>query len=557
MKVRIIVQARLTSSRLPGKALLPVAGYPSAILAALRGSNRKHDITFATSADPSDDVLALQAARYGLEVFRGPLNDVLARYAFAAAGLPGDSIVVRLTGDNVVPDGSFVNELIGTLVETRAEYVGVNACLAGIPYGVSGEAFTVAVLLKAHRAAVSCVDREHVGLWMKRNCRAEEFRPKLTSNEHYGHLRCTIDTEQDYKRMVWLFEDTPDPLRVGWRDLTRKLATTPDCSASHVPSRNVSGTLHSELTLGTAQLGMPYGRVNDSGKPITSVAVSIVNKALAFGVNGFDTARGYGESEAVLGEAFSAAGQAPHRVITKVDLSSLGSSADKFEVRRRVDESIASSRRALRADRLDTLLLHLWAHRTLWSGAAWDRLLEHRAAGTVGAIGASVYEPGEALDALRDPRLGHLQIPMSVLDWRWRKAGVDQAISDRPDVVVHARSVLLQGVLVHPPERWPAITGFDPSVCVHALRSLAQEFGRSGVADLCFAYVRSLPWVTSVVVGCETLSQLEQNINCFLQRKLTVDQLQELENTVPTVPVDLLNPSMWQGANNWTAAYAS
>src|SRR5881275_109446 len=87
LKVRIIIQARLTSARLPGKALLPVAGYPSAILAALRGSNKKHSIILATSDDPSDDRLVEEACHHKLHVFRGPLHDVIARYFWAAADL--------------------------------------------------------------------------------------------------------------------------------------------------------------------------------------------------------------------------------------------------------------------------------------------------------------------------------------------------------------------------------------------------------------------------------------------------------------------------------------
>src|ERR1700736_6416496 len=97
MNCVVILQARTTSSRLLGKALLPVAGYPSAILAALRAANRQHPTIFATSDDPSDDVLAAEARKHRIQVFRGPLNDVLARYFLAAANLPDDSTVVRLT----------------------------------------------------------------------------------------------------------------------------------------------------------------------------------------------------------------------------------------------------------------------------------------------------------------------------------------------------------------------------------------------------------------------------------------------------------------------------
>ena len=111
MRIVAIVQARSRSSRLPEKALLPVAGYPTAILAALRAQNRGGDVLVATSSDPSDDRLASEFERHGIRVFRGPLDDVLSRYELATADLPDDCIVVRLTADNVVPDGELVEEL--------------------------------------------------------------------------------------------------------------------------------------------------------------------------------------------------------------------------------------------------------------------------------------------------------------------------------------------------------------------------------------------------------------------------------------------------------------
>src|SRR5579864_8401602 len=98
MKIVTIIQARMSSIRLPGKALLPVAGYPSAVLAALRAGNLGDEVVVATSNHSSDDSLAAQLSSHNIRVFRGPLDDVLGRYYLAVATLPDDCIVVRLTG---------------------------------------------------------------------------------------------------------------------------------------------------------------------------------------------------------------------------------------------------------------------------------------------------------------------------------------------------------------------------------------------------------------------------------------------------------------------------
>jgi spore coat polysaccharide biosynthesis protein SpsF len=298
---------------------------------------------------------------------------------------------------------------------------------------------------------------------------------------------------------------------------------------------------------------MEYGRVNDAGKPSRRDAVDIVRRAIAHGVRTIDTARAYVESEAVLGEALEGLAA---KLITKLDVAGLEAGASEIVARQRVEESVETSCRALRSEKLDAVLLHGWEQRRGWRGAVWDRLLEFGDEGRISKLGASVYEPTEAIEALRDPAVEHLQIPMNVLDWRWRAAGVDRAITKRPGVVVHARSAFLQGILLHPAERWP-VPGFDSDGCVRTLVRLAKEFGRESVADLCLAYVRSLPWIASVVVGCETIRQLDDNVRLFMQPKLSLDQCAELEATMPRAPEALLNPSMWEKPRPGIAAYAS
>jgi spore coat polysaccharide biosynthesis protein SpsF len=550
MKTVVIMQARTTSTRLPGKALLEVAGYPSAVLAALRGGNCGHEVLVATSSDSSDDVLTEGLHAYGIRVFRGPLDDVLSRYYLATKELPEDCAVIRLTGDNVVPDGSLVQELAAAFAASGLEYLRGNSPPSQLPYGLGGEAFSAAALRKAHAAATSSSDREHVGPWMSRNCRAGIFVPSSLCGADYSHLRCTLDDEEDYQRILRLFEGVVDPLRIGWQELMGKLASLPGEPLFHVPYRIAGDHMQSELALGTVQLGMEYGIVNRTGKPSKPVAIAMVRCAIAHGVTALDTARSYGEAEQVLGEALAGAWRSRVEVVTKLDpLPGLAADADKAAVCAAVEESVQRSCEALGTKQLDSLLLHRWYHHQAWGGAAWRRLLELRDKGTVARLGASVYEPAEALEALRDPAIQHLQIPMNVLDGRWKASGVDAAIADRPDVVVHGRSAFLQGILVHTAECWPEIGNYDAMLAVQQLRTLARRLERESVADLCLAYVRSQPWIMSVVVGCETMSQLEENLRLFQLPKLTLEQCDELEHALPLAPEVLLNPSKWNQAH--------
>jgi aryl-alcohol dehydrogenase-like predicted oxidoreductase/spore coat polysaccharide biosynthesis protein SpsF (cytidylyltransferase family) len=550
MRVVVILQARTASTRLPGKALLPVAGYPGAVFAALRAANRGHQLLVATSDDASDDELAQTFRDHGVEVFRGPLSDVLGRYYLATSELPGDCIVIRLTGDNVLPDGGFVGELASAFLQSRLEYLCVSSPQSRLPYGLSGEVFSVDVLRKAHAAASSAYDREHVGPWMARNCCAGSYSPSCLEQSDYSHLRCTIDDDEDYRRILRLFSEVDDPVHAGWLDLTQKLNSLPGEPAFRVPYTVIDNRVHSAMTLGTVQLGMEYGVVNHAGKPRRSEAIAIVRRAIAHGVTALDTARSYGDSEQILGEALTGAWSSRVEVITKLDtLTSVPPDASADQVRAAVERSVNNSCEALGTNRLATLLLHRWGHHDAWRGAAWRHLLELRDNGRIARLGVSISEPAEAFAALQDPDIQHLQLPVNVLDSRWKAHGIDRELAGRPDVVVHARSTFLQGILLHPADCWPVSQDYDAPSCVQRLHGLARKFDRENVADLCLAYVRSLSWVTSLVVGCETMSQLEQNLKSFRLPELTSEQCGEVEQYLSVAPDDLLNPSKWNRAH--------
>ena len=345
-----------------------------------------------------------------------------------------------------------------------------------------------------------------------------------------------------------------DPVQIGWFDLAKKLAGLPGEPAFRVPYRLSSGAIHSELTLGTVQLGMEYGVANRTGQPVRSLAIGMVREAIAHGVTALDTARTYGEAEEVLGEALSGAWRSRVEVITKLDtLASLPHDSKAITVRAAVDDSVRRSCAALRVPKLSTLLLHRFEHYRAWGGAVWRRLLELRDEGKIGALGVSVYEPREALELLQDPAIGHLQIPMNVLDWRWKASGVDRALAERSQVVVHARSALLQGLLVSSAACWPLSAEYDGSACLDRLREFAADFSRESMTDLCLAYVRSQSWITSVVVGCETLEQLKENLRLFCLPKLTAEQCAQLESSLPRASELLLNPSLWKQVHEQSA----
>jgi spore coat polysaccharide biosynthesis protein SpsF len=303
-----------------------------------------------------------------------------------------------------------------------------------------------------------------------------------------------------------------------------------------------------ELVLGTAQLGLAYGAANRRGQPDEAQARLILRSALTAGVGWIDTAAAYGTSEARIGAHVPLGSTA--RIVTKLaPLDEMHDETATAEVIRAVDESVRRSCHRLRTDRLDALLLHRAKHLIWRDGAIWRRLKMLRDGGAIFDLGVSVYTPEEALAALGDPDVRHIQLPFNLLDWRWRERGVIDALGARPDVTVHVRSVYLQGLLAAGRDaRWPTITGVDAADLNFKLLDLTRALARESVADLCLAYARSQDWIDGIVVGMEHVSQLALNLALFKRPGLTEAEARHVEEALPRAPEQLLNPAQWPKA---------
>jgi spore coat polysaccharide biosynthesis protein SpsF len=299
-----------------------------------------------------------------------------------------------------------------------------------------------------------------------------------------------------------------------------------------------------EFVLGSVQLGLDYGVANRTGKPSRAAALALVRRAADCGIRQFDTARAYGDAEERLGEALSGR---PVYTVTKLSpLSELAEGAPPAEVVAAVEASIARSCEALRQDSLDCLLLHRAAHMTAFDGVIWQRLREFVEAGTIRRLGVSVQSPAEAAAVLASPAVQHIQLPFNLLDGRGREAGIIDRLAARPDVAVHARSIFLQGLLASgDPSLWPVIEGVDPAAVLGEIAGLARDLAREDAADLCLAYARGQDFIAGVVIGMETEQQLDRNLRLSLKRPLNTEECRLVDDCVPRLPDQLLNPALW------------
>lgn len=205
MKTLIIVQARMTSTRLPGKVLLPLAGEPmlTRLVERLRRVRRANDIVVATTTNATDDPIAALCAQLGVTCYRGSEQDVLSRYADAAR-LHGADVVVRITSDCPLIDPALIDQVIAAYEEGGSDYVS-NMLPPTWPYGMAVEVFSAAALSQANAAATQAAEREHVTPFLYWH--PERYRLRnLDSPVNLSRHRWTVDTPEDYELVRRLFD---------------------------------------------------------------------------------------------------------------------------------------------------------------------------------------------------------------------------------------------------------------------------------------------------------------------------------------------------------------
>jgi spore coat polysaccharide biosynthesis protein SpsF len=193
-----ILQARMSSTRLPGKVMKPLAGAPmiERQLERLRRCETLDRLVVATSDDPSDDPLAAHLEAIGVDLFRGSLGDVLDRYVRAAEALGVQGDVVRLTADCPLADPAVIDDGVRLREQLGVDYLS-NGRRRTYPRGLDMEVFTLDALLAAGREASDPYDREHVTPYLYREGGRFSVGHLEQARDESG-LRWTVDTPDDY-----------------------------------------------------------------------------------------------------------------------------------------------------------------------------------------------------------------------------------------------------------------------------------------------------------------------------------------------------------------------
>ena len=303
-----------------------------------------------------------------------------------------------------------------------------------------------------------------------------------------------------------------------------------------------TGLRVSALSLGTVELGLDYGIPvpNDYGKPSRKEAIEIIEYAVDSGINLFDTAAGYGESEILLGEALY------HHpdcyIVTKVNIpqNDSGELLTPSEFNRQVRQSLDNSLRLLQRDTIDIMQIHNATSEIIENSEMIAILNLAKEEGKVRFIGASVYGEKAALSAVQSGWIDVIQVAFNLLDQRMSETVF--AAAKKAGIGVIVRSAFLKGALTKKGR-------FLPDELSELKDQVERVVNRLGLTweDLpgfALRFCLSVPEISTVLIGTRTREELDYSIGTADSGALSGGLLDTAKG-LGISEEQILNPSYW------------
>ncbi len=294
-----------------------------------------------------------------------------------------------------------------------------------------------------------------------------------------------------------------------------------------------NGKKLSKLSLGTVQFGLDYGISNATGKPAQEEVNIIIDHVCNNGVNCFDTAQAYGNSEEVLGKALK---DKPNTYI----VSKLKS--DRFESN--IYESIENTLKNLQLNSLYGLMLHDSKLLYDWKKQDSYKVDTLISSNKIEHFGVSIYTNEDFDLAIANEKIQIIQIPFNLFDQRaitekWFTKAYDT------NKLIFIRSIFLQGLFFMNPS---ALKGnlIQSKTYLEELHQIVKQQNLS-ISQLAMAFVDSVATNSVLLFGCDTLSQAKENIkNYNILPVLEQNLLDEIADVFINIPEHIINPTLWR-----------
>ena len=243
-KTLAIIQARMNSSRLPGKVLMPINGRPMLdyMIERVSSASEIDDFVIATSTESSDNPIEEFCKANNVNFFRGNLDDVLDRF-YEASKISDASIIVRLTGDCPLVDPKILDAMVGIYKINSYDYIANRAPPEGItfPEGMDVEIFSRKALEKAWRLAKKPSEREHVTFYFWKN---EDLFSiyRYDLDENLSNYRLTVDYPEDFELIEIIIENFSDQfIHADLKQIINFLEDNPELLALNKNIESFSG----------------------------------------------------------------------------------------------------------------------------------------------------------------------------------------------------------------------------------------------------------------------------------------------------------------------------
>ena len=302
----------------------------------------------------------------------------------------------------------------------------------------------------------------------------------------------------------------------------------------------------SKITLGTAQLGMNYGIANIHGQPNFESSLKLLNFCWKNGINTFDTAPIYGNSEEIIGSFISS------KIRNKTDDLIVISKLPKIErnlnlsfesLYKYIKNQINHTLNNLKLNIIPIYLLHDAKDMLLKDGLVIECLSQIKNEGLISKFGTSIYNPEDVDLSLKFKEIDVIQIPINIFDHRLIKTSLLNKLK-KNGYIIFARSIYLQGFFFIPPEKLPKNMWAAKKYLIE-LKKLTEEF-KISVAQLAFLFIRDISEITSLIIGSESLEQVNENIKLLGENPLSKEIYGRIIEEFDNIPDEIINPTLWK-----------
>ena len=231
IKKLCIVQARLGSTRLPGKVLMTVNGVPllEHEINRLKQSKKIDKIVVATGANRANDKIEDWCRRKKIDCFRGSEEDVLDRYYRCSLKYPAYGVIIRVTGDCPLIDPQVIDRVIDFFEKNHFDYAS-NVEPETFPDGLDAEVFTRQALAESAAQAKLSSEREHVTQFIRKNVKYK--RGNLAAPKDYAKFRLTVDNREDFEVIEFLIKNCSPT--AGYLDYIALLKKNPEIMSKNM-----------------------------------------------------------------------------------------------------------------------------------------------------------------------------------------------------------------------------------------------------------------------------------------------------------------------------------